>query len=52
MKLLAACQMLETLEAFEKNRQADMSSRKVTRSVYSETSPPSSFFHRRIPIGL
>ena len=48
MKLLAACQTLETLEAFERNRQADTNSRKVIRSVYSDTSPPSSFFHRRI----
>jgi len=48
MKLLAACQTLETLEAFERNRQADTNSRKVIRRVYSDTSPPSSFFHRRI----
>src|SRR5579864_851346 len=48
MKLLAACQTLETLEALERNRQADTNNRKATRSVYSDTSPPSSFFHRHI----
>ena len=48
MKLLAASQTFETLAALEKNRQADTNRRKVTRSVYSDTSPPSSFFHRRI----
>src|SRR5665213_2057548 len=48
MKLLAACQTLETLEAFERNRQAESNKRKVTKSVYSDTSPPSSFFHNRI----
>jgi hypothetical protein len=48
MMLLATCQTLETLEALERNRQAETTRRKVIRSVYSDTSPPSSFFHRRI----
>ena len=48
MKLLAACQTLETLEALEKNRQAETSKRKVIKRVYSDTSPPSCFFHRPI----
>jgi len=48
MKLLAACQTLETFEALEKNRQAETSKRKVIKRVYSDTSPPSCFFHRPI----
>src|SRR5258708_33010702 len=48
MKPLAACQTLETLVALERKRQADTNRRKVIRRVYSDTSPPSSFLHRRI----
>jgi len=48
MKLLAACQTLETLEALERNRQAEINKRKVIKSVYSDTSPPSSSRHSRI----
>jgi hypothetical protein len=39
MKLLATCQTLGTLEALERNRQAEINKRKVSKSVYSDTSP-------------
>jgi hypothetical protein len=48
MKLLAACQTLETLEALERNRQAETNKRQVIKSVYSDTSPPCSSLQNRI----